>query len=495
LHLLLPVLAVGIFLSALDQTLIVATYAKMSSDLKALNRTSWISTSYFLTLTCCQPLYGKLSDIFGRKQCLLFAYFFFGLGSLGCGFSQDIWQLIFSRAVAGLGGGGINAVTSILLSDIVPLRDRGLWQGYLNIIFGAGTGTGAPVGGLVAESLGWRWSFIAQVPLVAIAWVGAYSVIQLPRRDTSHWLEKLAKVDFLGALFLVLAVLSLLLGLDNGSNEGWSKLVTIIPLAASPALFAIFILVEIKVASHPFAPGHIIFERSLFAGYLCNFFAVFGQMSTIFYLPLLYQAVDGLSAVQAGLLLIPVTIFGVSASLGSGYIMRRTGRYYRLTIFSLLLLLLSVIPMVLFAGAWINSEVGTSVALAMVALGAGSAITTTLVALLSNASKDDTAVVVACSYLFRSLGTSIGVSVASAILQQVLRAQLASRLGSGDAAEAIEQRVRESLDYIKLLEPGTAAIVRRCYQIATIHVFGFQALPFALAFLSSFFIREKSLNK
>lgn len=117
---------------------------------------------YFLTLTCCQPLYGKLSDIFGRKECLLFAYVIFGLGSLGCGLAQDIWQLIIARAVAGMGGGGINAVTSILLTDVVPLRDRGVWQGYLNIIFGAGTATGAPIGGLVAESLGWRWYVVAQ---------------------------------------------------------------------------------------------------------------------------------------------------------------------------------------------------------------------------------------------------------------------------------------------------------------------------------------------
>lgn len=214
-------------------------------------------------------------------------------------------------------------------------------------------------------------SFIVQVPLVVVAWVGAYFTLQLPKRDASHWLEKLAKVDFLGAFFLVSAVLCVLLGLDNGSNLGWSELVTVIPLAISPILFGIFILVEIKVASHPFAPGHIIFESSLFASFSTNFFAVFGQMSTLFYLPLLYQAVNGASAVQSGLLLLPLTIFGVSASLGSGFFMRRTGRYYWLTISSLFLLLISVVPMVSFAGAWFNSEVGTSVALTMVALGAG----------------------------------------------------------------------------------------------------------------------------
>lgn len=124
----------------------------------------------------------------------------------------------------------------------------------------------------------------------------------------------------------------------------------------------------------------------------------------------------------------------------------------------------------------------------------GVAITTSLVALLSNASPDDSAVVIACSYLFRSLGSAIGISVASAILQQVLRSQLASRLGSGDAASEIEEHVRHSLDYIKELEPVTADVVRRCYQVAAMHVFGFQALPQALAFVSSFFIKEKNLD-
>lgn len=204
-----------------------------------------------------------------------------------------------------------------------------------------------------------------------IAFVTVYFVLHLPKRDDSHWREKLARVDFLGAFFLVSAVLCLLLGLDNGSNEGWSKKQTIIPLAISPALFAAFVAVEIRVASHPFAPGHIIFERSLFAAYLCNFFGVLGQMPVLFFLPLLYQAVDGVSAVQAGLLLMPGSIFGVAASLGSGFVMRRTGRFFWMNVAGWGLLLLSFVPMVLFSGPWLKSEAGTSIALGILALGAG----------------------------------------------------------------------------------------------------------------------------
>lgn len=144
-------------MGAMDQMLTVASYAKIGSDLNALNSTSWIATAYFLTLTSFQPLYGKLSDIFGRKECLLFAYTIFGIGCLGCGLAQTMGQLCVARGIAGIGGGGMNSVVSILISDIVPLRDRGLWQGYINVIFASGTSTGAPLGGILADSIGWRW--------------------------------------------------------------------------------------------------------------------------------------------------------------------------------------------------------------------------------------------------------------------------------------------------------------------------------------------------
>lgn len=124
----------------------MASYGQIGSDLKALNLTSWIATSYFLTLTSFQPLYGKLSDIFGRKQCLLFAYAIFGLGNLFCGVARNINELIAARVFQGIGGGGMTTVVSILMSDIVPLRDRGVWQGIINIIYATGSGTGAPLG-------------------------------------------------------------------------------------------------------------------------------------------------------------------------------------------------------------------------------------------------------------------------------------------------------------------------------------------------------------
>ncbi|TQS31778.1 hypothetical protein Golomagni_07930, partial [Golovinomyces magnicellulatus] len=165
-------------------------------------------------------------------------------------------QLCIARAFAGIGGGGMTAVVAILLSDIVPLRERGVWQGYINLIYAVGTSTGAPLGGILADSIGWRWAFIAQAPLCAVAFIAVYFVLELPRRSTDHLLDKVRRIDFLGAFVLIAAIVNLFMGLDYGANQGWEDLRAIIPLAVSPALFAAFIYVEMRIASNPFAPGH-----------------------------------------------------------------------------------------------------------------------------------------------------------------------------------------------------------------------------------------------
>ncbi|EXM36363.1 Major facilitator superfamily [Fusarium oxysporum f. sp. vasinfectum] len=493
LHLLIAAVGIGVYLAAADQLLTVATYAKIGNELNALNNTSWIATAYFLTLTSSQPLYGKLSDIFGRKPCLLFAYIVFSLGCLGCGLAQGMAQLCAARAVAGIGGGGMNSVVAILLSDLVPLKDRGVWQGKISILFFAGTATGAPLGGILADSVGWRWSFLGQVPLCFLAFIAVYIVLDLPPVEHDHWLAKVRKIDFLGAFTLVAAVVALLLGLDSGSNLGWSHIMTVVALSSTPVLFALFLLIEINVASHPFAPGHIIFDRSLFACYGVGFFSGAGQTSTIFFLPLIFQAVQGLGATQSGSLLVPGMIAGVAGSILGGWIIKRTEKFYAVTLSAYALVLVSVIPMGMFV--WLRSTTGETIGLTILSFGAGCAFVTTLVGLLANAAAEDTAVVVACSYLFRSLGASIGISTGSAVLQQVLRIQLAARLPDGEEARKIEEKVRQSLDYIKELPPHLADQVRSSYQIAGISSLALISIYLVVSFLLAFWIKEKPLRR
>ncbi|KAL1957594.1 hypothetical protein VTO42DRAFT_5705 [Malbranchea cinnamomea] len=489
-----PAISIGVFLSAADQTLIVASYGKIGSDLHALNLTNWVATSYFLSLTSFQPLYGRLSDIFGRKQCLLFAYTLFGLGCVLCGLARDIYELIVARVIQGMGGGGMTTVVSIVMSDIVPLRDRGVWQGIINIVFATGSGLGAPLGGILADYIGWRWAFITQAPFCLTAFIMVALTLDLPVTVKLHWRTKIARVDFSGAILLVFAVFGLLLGLDRGSNVSWSIPITYVPLIISVVLFAAFLYVEMRIASEPFAPGHIIFDRNLLACYLCNFFSFAGWLSTLFYIPLFFQANDGISATGAGIRLLPSIIAGVSGSLFGGFVMKKTGKYLWLTVYGYSLLAIGMILIFLFSGVITQSLIVMTIGMVLCGFGNGIGVTTTLIGLLANASPKDQAVATACSYLFRSLGSVMGLSLCSTVIQQSLRIGLQTALREVKDIDKIVDNVRQSLDYVKTLEPHLRQLVRECYGRSIGHGFGSMVILAFFSLLFAFFIREEKLS-
>lgn len=490
-----PAVGIGIFLSAADQTIIVSCYGKIGSDLKSLENTSWVATAYFLTLSSFQPLYGKMSDIFGRKSCLLFGYAVFGLGCLWCGLARNMNELIAARAFAGIGGGGMTTVVSIIMSDIVPLRERGTWQGIINIIYALGAGCGAPFGGLLADRVSWRWAFLAQAPMCAAAFLSVALVLKLPKQEYSDWKTKLRRIDFLGAFVLVAAIFLLLLGLDRGSNYSWSAPITITSLCISFPLFFLFIFVELNLAAEPFAPGRIVFQKSLVACYLCNFFGFGGWMTALFYIPLFYQAVDGFSATQAGVRLLPNVIAAVSGSLFGGLFMQRMGKYYWLTVLAYSTSTLGTLMIILCTGLVVNNTYGISVGLVLGGFFTGIGTTTTLIGLIANAAPEDQAIATACSYLFRSLGSVVILSLTASVVQQSLMAQLRDHLNSEKDAEEIVKRVRESLDYVKTLEPAVREAVRQCYASSTRNGFGFILGIACCAMLASWFIREKRLSR
>lgn len=286
------------------------------------------------------------------------------------------------------------------------------------------------------------------------------------------------------------------------------------------------------MASNPFAPGRIIFDPNILACYLANFFGSASYFGILFFLPLYFQAVEGFSATMSGVLLVPAMIFSVVASLGGGWIVKKTGRFYWVTVGSYGVLFVSVFPLLL--SVWHRFTPGETIGLAMTAIGGGSGkdpssvalaarcylppataggihrwactsisltdldgagMTTTLVGLLAHAHPRDSAMVVACSYLFRSLGSSIGISINSAVLQQVLRLQLSKRLNSGTEAREIEERVRRSLDCIKELPGQVAEQVRASYQMATLGALMPTLLFVTISFIVTFWVKEKVLKR
>ncbi|KAF7502743.1 hypothetical protein GJ744_005204 [Endocarpon pusillum] len=402
-------------------------------------------------------------------------------------------ELIVARAFAGIGGGGQTTLVAIILSDVISLRERGTWQGYNNIVFAAGLGIGAPLGGFFTDHFGWRWSFLVQVPLTAIGFVNVFIALKLPATETTNWKQKLKRVDFGGAVVLILAVSTLLIGLDRGPDVSWVSPITLGCLCSSLPLFVLFLFVEMKVATEPFAPSHVLFDRNMLACSLCNFCAFGAWLAITYYLPLYWQAVEGLSATQAALRLLPGIVANVSGSLFAGLVIQKTGRYYWLTVICFITFTLGVIPIILFTGWLSTSLLGIWLGTVICGFSNGIGGTTTLVGLISYAGRDDQAVGIACLYLFRSLGSVIGISLSAATIQQVLRRRLHQALENSIDVDIIVDRVRKSLEYIRTLDPVLQGLVRRCYEAATRWSFVFDLLLVAGAIVASLGIQEKRI--
>ncbi|KAF8918684.1 MFS general substrate transporter [Mucidula mucida] len=476
----------GIFLAAMDQTIVVSSYAAIGSELEQLQKTSWIATGYMLTLTSFQPLYGKLSDIFGRKSCLLTAYCIFLVGSLLCGLARTMDELILARAIAGVGGAGMSTVVSIILSDVVPLRNRGTWQARHNQHrFCTGSSVGAPLGGLLADTIGWRWAFLFQVPIAFIAIVSVSIALKLPTSNSVDFVRKIKRVDFSGAFSLVTTIFFLLYGLEHGGNVSWSDRSTMGALVFSGVAFVIFSAIEMEWASEPFAPKRIIVNRALIASYLVNFFGVAAAMSMLFHLSLYLQAVQGKSPSEAGLWFIPSVIGGVVGSLAGGLIMQATGKFYWITVISYVMQFAGTLVVALWSGV-----VGTSLGLIITGLvvasiGNGCGITTSLISLIANAGNADQAIATAVSYLFRSLGSVVGLSIGSTL----------KRLTGSDAdIDEIIRNVRSSLSYISTLPAEMRAAVQDSYEQAIHACFWFTVGMALCALAASLFIKEKPLG-
>lgn len=328
--------------------------------------------------------------------------------------------------------------------------------------------------------------------MCALAVTAVYLILHLPPVSHTHWFQRTKRIDFPGAMLLITATSFLLVGLDLGSNKSWSSPLTIGLLCAVLPLYGLFMYAE-HIATHPFAPSHLIFDRRLAPPFVANFFAFAGYMAMIFYIPLYFQAVTGMNSMQAGIHLIPGIIGSVSGSVGGGIIMQKTGQYYWLTLGAYIVMFSGQIGILLCSGLLTSSVAGITIALCFTGLGGGVAVTTTLIALIANADPADQAIVTACSYLFRSLGSAVGVGLAAPIVQSRLRQQLLLRLGDGEDTDRIVEGVRESLTYLEKLTPEIRAIVVLCYEKGVQLAFGFSSCILLGAIAAAIFLREKKL--
>lgn len=266
----------NVFLNAFDGTIMAATYAVISSEFDATNSASWLTTAYLIASTAVQPLYGRISDIFGRRICFFASTILFGIGCIGCGLSGSMATLIAMRALTGVGGGGLHIMATIVNSDLIPFRRRGIYQAMQNGIFGLGAIFGASLGGNIADKIGWRWCFLLQTPISIFALVVGSLVVRDQATGTLLSLDEglqvmWKRIDFSGALLLVVAVSIQLLGLGLGGNLlPWGSPWVIGALVGSILLFAAFVVVEGKTSAIPMIPLRMLKGRLPVATQIAN---------------------------------------------------------------------------------------------------------------------------------------------------------------------------------------------------------------------------------
>ncbi|CAI7570305.1 unnamed protein product [Penicillium glandicola] len=480
----------GVFLAALDTTIVATLSAPISSSFNSFSLLSWLATSYLISNAACQPLSGRLTDIYSRRWGLVFSNIVFALGNLICGLARAQWVIILGRVVAGVGGGGLTAISTFVTSDLVPLRKRGIWQGIGNICYGAGMGLGGVFGGWINDTLGWRWAFLLQVPFLLISCILVAIKVDIPVKESET--ARIKRVDFLGAITLVLTLVTLLLGLNTGGNQvPWTHPLVLASLVTSAVFLGLFIYVEAEVASEPVIPVRLLLNRTVAAACLTNWFVTMAVFGLLFYLPVYFQVL-GLSATAAGARLIPQAIGTSIGSMGTGLIMRASGRYAFLSYAAMAVQILST-------GLICTLNLYTPVGLPFLYFflgGAsyGSMLTITLVALISAVDHQHHAVVTSASYAFRSTGSTIGITVASAVFQNTLKFGLWSRLGEREDAKELIGRLRDSLDEIWKLPADLTPGVLDAYMASLRAVFVTLLGLAVLGAFASLAMREHKLH-
>ncbi len=407
-------LMTGMFLAALDQTIVSTALKNIVEEFNGLEHYTWVVTAYLLTSTASTPLYGKISDIYGRRIVFQFAIVIFLLGSLLAGASQNMGQLIATRALQGVGAGGLMALSFIIIGDIVSPRERGRYQGYFGAVWGLASVAGPLLGGFFSDHAtilgiaGWRWIFYINIPFGIAALLITSAVLHIPKVKRDH------SIDYLGALLMVTGVSSILLATSiYGPQDGWSD-------ARTLALFAIGIVLTVAFLIWEGRAKEPILPLSLFKNHTFSLTSALGAVigagmfGAIVMLPLYLQVVKGDTATEAGLKLIPLMLGIISTSIFSGKQITKYGHYKRYPIMGTAIMTLGILAM-----ATLNIDTPfwlLAIFSIMVGAGLGLSMQTLIIALQNAVDYKDMGIATSSNTFFRSLGSVFGTAIFGTIL-------------------------------------------------------------------------------
>jgi EmrB/QacA subfamily drug resistance transporter len=483
-------LMVGMFLSALDQSIVGTALPRITSELGGLDKLSWVVTAYMLCATASTPLWGKISDLYGRRLLFQIAIVTFIVGSLLAGFSHNIEELIAFRAIQGLGGGGLMALAMATIGDVIPPRERGRYQGYFAAVFGTSSVLGPVLGGWFADGPGWKWIFFMNVPVGLVALVITSAALKIPHVRRNH------KIDYLGAAVVVASVCSILLYTAwAGPDLGWTSATGVALLVGGILLAVAFVFVENR-AAEPIIPMRL-FSNSIFSisnlfGFLIGI-AMFGSM---IFIPVYLQVVDGMSPTKSGLAMVPMVIGIFSTSITAGQLMTRNGRYKIYPILGA-----GIVVGALFMLAQLNASSPYWFAgLAMYVMGAGLGFTMQVLITVVQNSVERTDIGVATSSVafFRQMGGSFGTALFGAILSSRLAVHIAEAMrglpAGATASKGAVDNLANNVQAIKALPEPVHSLVTGAFS-HSLHDTFLSAVPLVLVALAvAFFIKEVPLT-
>ncbi|TMB84180.1 MAG: MFS transporter [Chloroflexi bacterium] len=438
----------GLFLSALDQTIVGPILPRIVSELHGSDYYTWVVTAYLLTSTVTVPIYGKLSDLFGRKPMLLVGIGLFLFGSALSGLSQTMWQLIAFRAIQGLGAGALFPISLAVIGDLFTPRERGKYQGLFGAVFGIAFLVGPGLGGTITDNFSWHWVFYVNLPIGLIAMaVIAWLLPTVRRPDAAR------NIDYAGVLTFAAGIVPILIGLTNAENGDWGAVGVWGLLLLGVAFLALFVWVESR-AKEPMIPLHLFRIRSFAISMIAVFTAMFGFFGAVVFLPLWYQVVDGASATASGYKLLPFLGGLILSSVISGQVVSRTGRYKWLAVGALALAAVGVGLMTQLRADTPDLTLWMWMFLAGVGIGPSMAVFTIIVqnavpfSELGAATSDLT--------LFRQIGGTVGLTLAFTLFRNFLswgaiRTQL---IGAGAPAQLVPAQAPAGFDTGQLTNVG-----------------------------------------
>ena len=405
----------GMFLAALDQSVVGTAMRTIADDLGGLSLQAWATTAYLITATVSTPIYGKLGDIFGRRPLYITAIAIFVLGSVSTGLATSMYELAGYRALQGLGAGGLFSLALTILADIVPPRERARYQGLFLAVFGTSSLMGPVIGGAFAgveEILfidGWRWVFLMNLPIGALSLFMVLKFLHIPHTPRPQ------KIDWWGAVTIVLAVVPILLAAELGREWGWTSPLTLGLLATGAVGIVAFLLVEKRMGSAALIPLSL-FRNSTFARtQILGFIIGIGMFGGMIVLPLVIQVVYGASPTESGLLMLPMVAGMMTASISSGRFTSKTGKYRIFFNTGTGTLFLGYLYMVFLLRAdtpiWI-----VSIGMVLIGFGLGQLMQTTMIASQNAVEAKDIGVATSTATFFRQMGGTLGVAVFMSIL-------------------------------------------------------------------------------